>query len=88
MRLEIEAGGSGAPLDHPGKAGGRERGTALADEHERRWGALPLEPAQRPHLIAEQRVRAGGTILDPPHVQDGGIELHLIPTQVAQFGRA
>jgi hypothetical protein len=32
MRLELQARTGGGTLDHPGKAGGRERGTALADE--------------------------------------------------------
>jgi hypothetical protein len=32
MRLELKAGAGGGTLDHPGKAGGRERGSALADE--------------------------------------------------------
>jgi hypothetical protein len=40
--LEFEAGGSGDALDHPGKAGGRESGAALADEDE---GATPSSPA-------------------------------------------
>jgi hypothetical protein len=40
-----------------------------------------------PHLVAEQWVGAGGAILDPPHMQDRGIELHLVPAQVAEFGR-
>src|SRR5271170_5435837 len=34
MRLEIEAGAGGGALDHPGEAGGRERGSPLADEGE------------------------------------------------------
>src|SRR3979490_1307327 len=36
MRLQFEARGQGGPLDHPGKAGGRERGAPLADEDEGR----------------------------------------------------
>ena len=62
MRLELEARGDGRPLNHPGKAGSRERGAALADEDEGRRHALALEPAQRPKLVAEQRMRAGGAI--------------------------
>jgi hypothetical protein len=45
-----------------------------------------LKPAQGPHLIAEQRMCAWCAILDPPHMQDGGIEVDLIPTQIAQLG--
>jgi hypothetical protein len=86
MRLELEAGGSGGPLDHPGKARGRERGTALADEMKGDAELSRWSPAQDPHLVAKQRVRAWGAILDPAHMQDGGIEVDLIPTQVAQLG--
>jgi hypothetical protein len=31
---------------------------------------------------------AGGAILDPADVENGGTELHLIPAQVAQSGRS
>jgi hypothetical protein len=34
VRLELEARGDGRPLDHPGKAGGREWRAAFADEDE------------------------------------------------------
>jgi hypothetical protein len=43
------------------------RFTALTDKHEGRRRALTLEPQQRPELIAKQRVRARGAILDPSH---------------------
>jgi hypothetical protein len=32
MRLQFKARGDGTPLDHPGKAGGREWRAALADQ--------------------------------------------------------
>jgi hypothetical protein len=41
MRLQLEAGTGGSTLDHPGKAGRRERGAPLADEHEGRCLGLP-----------------------------------------------
>jgi hypothetical protein len=34
MRLQFEVGASGRTLDYPGKARGRERRAALADEDE------------------------------------------------------
>ena len=51
MCLELEAGAGGGALDHPGKAGGREWGAALAHEDEGRRRPLPLGPAQGPHLV-------------------------------------
>jgi hypothetical protein len=35
MRCELQAGAGGSTFDHPGKAGGRKWGAALADENER-----------------------------------------------------
>jgi hypothetical protein len=75
VRLHFKAGGNRRPLDHAGKASGRERGSPLADEDKRRRLALPLEPAQGPEFAAAKRVGAGGAVLDPPHVQDGAVEV-------------
>jgi hypothetical protein len=50
--VEFEASAGGSALDHPGRAGGRERGSPLADEDKRRRLALALEPAQSPELVA------------------------------------
>jgi hypothetical protein len=59
VRLHFKAGGNRRPLDHPGKASGRERGSPLADEdNKRRRLALPLEPAQGPEFVAAQGVGA------------------------------
>jgi len=88
MRLEFKAGTGGGALDHPGKAGGGERGAALADKDEWGWSALPLQPAQGPELVAAQGMGAGGAVLDPPHVQDRGIEVHLLPAEVTGLGSA
>ena len=43
-------------------------------------------PTQGPELVTEQRMGAGGPVLDAAHVQHRGIELHLVPTQVAKLG--
>jgi hypothetical protein len=58
--LEVEAGGAGCPFNHPGKAGGRERGCPLADKDKRRRLALALEPAQGPELVAAQGMGTRG----------------------------
>ena len=47
----------------------------------------PVEPAQGPEFVAAQGVGAG-RVLDPPHVQDGAVEVDLVPTQVAGLGGA
>jgi hypothetical protein len=75
------------PFNHPGEAGRRERGASLADEDEWRRFALPLEPPQGSQFITPERMSAGGAILDPADVEDGGA-VDLIPAQVAQFGRS
>src|SRR5271154_985580 len=87
MRLEIEVRARSGALDHPGKARGRERGSPLADEDEGRRQAVALEPARGAHLVADQRVRARGAVLDPPHMQHRGIELDLVPTEIAGLGQ-
>jgi hypothetical protein len=88
MRLQFEAETTaGRPFDHPGKAGGRERRIALADEDEGRRRVLSLQATQRPQLVAMQRMCAWRPILDPAHVQDRGTEVDLVPTQVADLGR-
>jgi hypothetical protein len=86
VRLQFEAGGSRRPFDHPGEACRRERGSPLADEDERRRLALPLEPPQGPELVTVQGMGAGCAVLDPPHVQDGAVEVDLVPAQVTGLG--
>jgi hypothetical protein len=41
-----------ATATRPRKACGRERRAAVTHKHEWRWRAFPLEPAQRPQLVA------------------------------------
>src|SRR5271154_2120973 len=52
MGLEIEAGAGCGALDHPGKAGRRERGSPLGDEDEGRRLTLALEPPKCPEFVA------------------------------------
>jgi hypothetical protein len=87
MRLELKACAGGGTLDHSGKAGGREWGSALTDEDEGRRRTLAVEPTQCPKLVADQRVRARSPVLDPPHVKHSPVEVDLVPAQVADLGR-
>src|SRR5260370_42356944 len=48
--------------------------------------ALPLETSQRSQLIALQGMRVGRPVLDPADVEHRTVEVHLIPSQVAQLG--
>src|SRR5712672_146928 len=86
LRFEAETS-AGRTLHHPGKARGREWRAALTDEDERRRLALTLQPAKRTQLIALKGMGALGPALDPQDVQDGTVEGHLVPTQVADLGR-
>src|SRR5712692_6696017 len=54
MRLQLESGPDGRALDHPGKARGRERRAALADEDEGRRHALALQVSQGPSLDVDR----------------------------------
>jgi hypothetical protein len=45
-----------------------------------------VKPAQRPHFIAPDRVRAWGAVLDPADLQGYAGEVDLFPTQVADLG--
>src|SRR5262249_5410650 len=52
----------------------------------RRLGLLlTLEPTQRPQFIADYRMGAWRSLLDPADVQGGRPEVHLIPPQVHQL---
>jgi hypothetical protein len=86
MRLEFETSGSGGALHHSGEAGGRERGSPLADEDEGRRRALALEPAQRPEFIPVKRMSARGAALDPPDVEHRAVEVDLVPAEIADLG--
>jgi hypothetical protein len=60
----------------PGKAGCSEGRAALAGEHERRgWILLALQPAQRPHLVADDGMRGCRAFLRHADVQDEMVEV-------------
>jgi hypothetical protein len=52
-----------------------------------KWQARALKPAQRPELVALDRMRARGAVLDPADVEHGAVEVDLVPTEVADLGR-
>src|SRR5207244_4399374 len=78
--LQLETGGLRCTLHHPGKPGCREWRAPLADEHELAGLALALQPAKRAQLRSAQWVHAGCALLGPTDVQDGAIEVDLVPT--------
>jgi hypothetical protein len=59
-------------LDQAVDGVGRERSAALGGEHERAILGLPAQLAERPHLVAAQRVRARLAVLRPADVERGG----------------
>lgn len=85
--LERHPGFDAGPFHHPREPGGRKRPSPLAGEHERRCRRLlPLQAAQRPQLVAQDRVGSRGAALDPSGVQGGAGEVDLVPAQVDQLG--
>jgi hypothetical protein len=82
--LQLKAPAGGGALDHPGEACRGERRTALADEHERRRGALALQLAQRSHLVAPERVCSRRAFLRSADVQHGRLEVDLRPIKLVR----
>jgi hypothetical protein len=89
VRFQLKAGASRSPLDQPTKASRRERCPAPLTNEDvgRRPLGFTLQPAQGTHLIALQGMCARGAILDAADVEVGAIEVHLVPTEVAQLRR-
>lgn len=88
VRLDAEIGRDGRPLDHAGKPGRRQRGAAFRHEHEWRLLAFAVMFAQRPHFPTVQWVRGRRPVLDATDVQVCGVEVDLLPAQIADFGGA
>ena len=78
---------SASPLDHAGEPCGAERRSALRREHEGRLGLLlALKAPQGSQFIAEYRVSARRTPLDPANMQRSRSEVDLIPAEVNKLG--
>jgi len=89
MGLEAKSSFSACSLNHAGKASGREGCDPLRSKYEGRLGLLfTLEAAQGAQLVAEDRVGAGRTALNPADVQRARCELDLIPAEVNKLRRA
>ena len=84
--LKAELGLGPCPLDHTGEPGRAEGRPALRGEHEGRLGLLlALEPPQRPKLVPEDWMGAGGALLHPADVKRPRGKLDLVPPQVHQL---
>ena len=84
--LEAQLGGFASSLDHAREASGGEGRPALAGEDERRgWILLPLQPAQRPQLVATDWMGRRRALLDPADMQGRGVEVDLIRAKVGEF---
>ena len=67
-------------------AGSGQRAFALGEKDVRGLARQALEFPERTNLDASQRVCAGYTVLDAPHMKEALIEVELIPAQGDQFG--
>jgi hypothetical protein len=86
VNLKAELCLDACAFDHAGKPGGAKRRTAFRCEHVCRLVLVALQPPQRAQFVAEDRMGAGRTLLDPADVQGRGFKVHLIPPQIDQFG--
>src|SRR5262245_25249061 len=67
---------------------GRHRCTTLADEYELAGRLLATKSPQRADLVASQRVHARCAVLESSNVQSTGVQLDLVPLEVAELGRS
>ncbi len=65
---------------------GRHGAAALGNEDVRSGRLLPLQTAQSTDLVTLDRMHAWCAPLTPADVQAPGIELDLVPLQIADFG--
>ena len=83
MRLDFEPCRLCGSFQHPGEACRRKWRATLRDEHERGCLGFPLQLPKGAHFQAGQGVRCRCALFDSTDVQDGPIEVHLIPAKVA-----
>ena len=76
VNLDAKPGSLRSALQQPGKARRGEGRAALAGEPERQLGILlPLQAAQRPHLVADDGMRGCRAFLRHADVQDEMVEV-------------
>src|SRR5262245_10371142 len=82
-------GHTGAPteaLEQRAEALGRHWATALTGEHIRRCLLLTLQAPQGANFVALHWMHRGGALFAPTDVQPAGVDLDLVPLQIAQLG--
>src|SRR5262249_4883874 len=67
---------------------GRHRAAALGGKDVRRCLLLALQAPQSAYFVALERMDAWRTIFRSTDVQTAGVQLDLMPLQIAQLGRA
>jgi hypothetical protein len=85
MHFDVEASGHRRTFQHSREASDCERCPSLREKHERGRWRLAVKATQCSHFPAGQGMRAGSAVLRPTNVQDGLIEINLIPMQVAKL---
>lgn len=83
---ERQSGRRAQAGEHFQESGGGQGSAALGLEHIRGKGGFAAQSAQRPQLVATQRVGAGSAVLAAVDVQQGVGEVYLLPFQGAQLG--
>src|SRR5215510_13514337 len=82
-------GHTGAPaeaLEQRAEALGRHRAAALTGEHVWRCLLLTLQAPQGANFIALHWMYRGGALFAPTDVQPAGVDLDLVPLQIAKLG--
>jgi hypothetical protein len=85
MHREAQLGDLTGVGDHLPDTGIRQRPLALGEKDVRGRACQPFEFPERTNLDAGQRVCAGHTVLDAPHMKEALLEVELIPAQGDQF---
>src|SRR5262245_60877411 len=86
---EYGEGHTGAPteaLEQRAEALGRHWATALTGEHVWRCLLLTLQAPQGANFVALHWMHRGGALFAPTDVQPAGVDLDLVPLQIAQLG--
>src|SRR5262249_46308575 len=80
---------TGAPaeaLEQRAEALGQHRAAALTGEHVWRCLLLTLQAPQGANFIALHWMYRGGALFAPTDVQPAGVDLDLVPLQIAKLG--